>query len=322
MVQFGYHVSHEQFTPRDLLAYVQLAEKAGFDAAMCSDHFTPWSERQGQSGFAWSWLGAALQATEHLPFGMVNAPGQRYHPAIIAQAAATLASMFPGRLWCAFGSGQLMNEHITGQGWIAKTERNVRLKECVEVIRALWRGETVSFDSKYIHVDEAKLYTRPAEPPLVVGAAITPETAEWVAGWADAIITTYKPPEKQQQFIEAFRRGGGENKPMFLQAQTSYAPSKQEALAGAHDQWRNNILESRVLTELRMPNQFDTFGEFISPEHLQGHIRISADIQQHITWLQEDVALGFERIYIHNVNRDQERFIETFGEKILPMLRS
>lgn len=320
MVQFGYHASHEQFTPRDLLKYVQLAEKAGFDAAMCSDHFTPWSERQGQSGFAWSWLGAALQATKRLSFGMVNAPGQRYHPAIIAQAAATLVEMFPGRLWCAFGSGQLMNEHITGQAWMSKADRNVRLKECVDVMRALWRGETVSFDSKHIHVDEAKLYTRPPEMPLVIGAAITPETAEWVAGWADGIITTYKPAEKQREFIEAFWRGGGEGKPMFLQAQTSYALSDEEALAGAHDQWRTNILPSRVLTELRMPNQFDALGELITPEHLHGRIRISSDIQQHIAWLQEDVALGFERIYIHNVNRDQQRFIETFGEKVLPAL--
>src|SRR5690606_27162420 len=126
-LKFGYHASHEQFSPSELLALVKLAEKAGFDAAMCSDHFTPWSERQGQSGFAWSWLGAALQATDSLSFGMVNAPGQRYHPAIIAQAIATLSEMFPSRLWCAFGSGQLMNEHITGQGWISKAERNSRL---------------------------------------------------------------------------------------------------------------------------------------------------------------------------------------------------
>jgi coenzyme F420-dependent glucose-6-phosphate dehydrogenase len=322
MVEFGYHASHEQFSSSELLTFVKSAEKAGFSAAMCSDHFAPWSERQGQSGFAWSWLGAALQATEHLSFGMVNAPGQRYHPAIIAQAAATLAEMFPGRLWCAFGSGQLLNEHITGQGWISKPERNIRLKESVDVIRALWRGESVSLDGRYIRVDEARLYTRPSEMPLVMGAAITPETAEWVAGWADGIITTYKSAEKQRLFIEAFRRGGGEGKPMFLQAQTSYALTDQVALSGAYDQWRNNILPSSVLTELRMPNQFDSLGEFITSEQLQGHIRISSDIQQHIAWLQEDIALGFDRIYIHNVNREQRRFIETFGEKVLPELSS
>ncbi len=321
MAQIGYHASHEQYNPKELLNYVQLAEKAGFQAAMCSDHFTPWSERQGQSGFAWSWLGAALQATSNVSFGMVNAPGQRYHPAIIAQAVATLAVMFPGRVWCAFGSGQYMNEHITGEGWINKPDRNARLLECVEVIRALWRGETVSFQGKYITVDEAKLYSRPDEPPMIFGAAITPETAEWVGSWADGIITVYKPYEKQKQFVEAFHKGGGKGKPMLLQAQTSYARTEKEALAGAHDQWRNNILASRVLTELRMPNQFDTLGELIRPEDLEGHIRISSDPKQHIEWLQQDIELGFDRIYVHNVNRDQERFIETFGEKVLPALQ-
>src|SRR5215203_2547259 len=200
MATIGYHVSHEQFAPSELLACVQSAERAGFAAAMCSDHFTPWSEQQGQSGFAWSWLGAAMQAT-NMSFGMVCAPGQRYHPAIIAQAAATLAELFPGRLWCAFGSGQFMNEHITGAGWIGKPERNARLLECVQVIRALWAGETVTLQGQHITVDEAKLYTLPPQPPLLLGAALTPDTARWIAGWADGVITTYKPLEKQREFI-------------------------------------------------------------------------------------------------------------------------
>jgi len=112
MPAFGFHASHEQVHPSELLAAVQRAEEAGFDAAMSSDHFSPWSERQGQSGFAWSWLGAALQASG-LPFGVVTAPGQRYHPAVIAQAIATLGSMYPGRFWAALGTGEASNEHIT-----------------------------------------------------------------------------------------------------------------------------------------------------------------------------------------------------------------
>jgi coenzyme F420-dependent glucose-6-phosphate dehydrogenase len=320
MAQIGYHASHEQFAPSELLRCVRLAEQAGFVAAMSSDHFTPWSERQGQSGFAWSWLGAVMQATE-LSFGMVCAPGQRYHPAVIAQAAATLAELFPGRLWCAFGSGQFMNEHITGTGWIGKPERNARLLECVQVIRALWTGETVSLHGKYITVDEAKLYTLPPEPPLLIGAALTPDTARWIAGWADGVITTYKPLEKQREFIRAFHEGGGVGKPMFLQAQTSYASSDEAALQSAYDQWRNNIFESRILTELRMPNQFDTLSQFVRPEDLHDHIRISSDPQQHIDWLRQDIDLGFERIFIHNVNREQERFINIFGEKVLPALQ-
>src|SRR3954471_20378122 len=142
MALIGYHCSHEQFPPSELLSLASLAHRVGFRAAMSSDHFNPWSERQGQSGFAWSWLGAAMQATR-LPFGVVNAPGQRYHPAIIAQAAATLAEMFPGRFWMALGTGQALNEHITGDRWIPKPERRARLKESVDVIRALFAGEEV-----------------------------------------------------------------------------------------------------------------------------------------------------------------------------------
>src|ERR671916_2023225 len=166
MTVYGIHASHEQIPPADLLAAVVAAERAGFQAAMCSDHFSPWSERQGQSAFAWSWLGAALQATG-LPFGVVNAPGQRYHPAVIAQAIGTLAAMFPGRFWAALGTGEASNEHITGGGWPRKGIRNARLRECVDVIRALFAGAVVSHHG-LVTVDRARLWTMPDEPPLLL----------------------------------------------------------------------------------------------------------------------------------------------------------
>src|SRR5690606_28228959 len=174
MITPGYHASHEQFPPSALLDYVQRAEAAGFSAAMCSDHFMPWSETQAESGFAWSWLGAALQATQ-LPFGVVCAPGYRYHPAIIAQAAATLAEMYRDRFWIAVGSGERLNEHITGEAWPPKAERNARLRECADIMRALWAGETVTHRG-LVHVEEAKLYSLPERPPLLVGAALSEET--------------------------------------------------------------------------------------------------------------------------------------------------
>ena len=138
MTTIGYHGSHERFKPSELLGYMQLAEQSGFAAGMCSDHFHPWNDQQGQSGFTWSWLGAALQATR-FSYGMVCAPGQRYNPAIIAQAAATLSEMFPERLWCAFGTGQYLNEHITGEPWPPKEQRKRRLEEAVKVIRIMGR---------------------------------------------------------------------------------------------------------------------------------------------------------------------------------------
>ena len=175
MTVIGFHASHEQIPPGDLLTAVQHAEAAGFTAAMCSDHFAPWSARQGESGFAWSWLGAAL-ATTGLPFGVVNAPGQRYHPAVVAQAIATLGAMYPGRFWCALGSGENANEHVTGQKWPRKDVRDARLRECVEVIRALLAGEEVSHDG-LVTVDRARLWTRPETPPPLIAAAVTPATA-------------------------------------------------------------------------------------------------------------------------------------------------
>lgn len=174
-----------------------------------------------------------MQAT-NLPFGVVNASGQRYQPFLIAQAAATLSKMFPGRFWIAVGSGQALNEHITGERWPLKDERNTRLREAVAVMRALWRGETVEHSGTF-RLAKVKLYTRPETPPLIVGAAITPVTAEWLDGWADALITISQPREELKAVVEAFRRGGGADKPMFLQAKHAYAASDEAAREAAHD---------------------------------------------------------------------------------------
>lgn len=320
MTQFGYHASHEQFSPRELLQYVQEAEHAGFPSAMCSDHFHPWSNQQGNSGFAWSWLGSALQATS-LSMGTVCAPGQRYHPAVIAQAAATLTEMYPQRFWLAVGSGQALNEHITGERWPSKPERNERLLEAVGVMRALWAGETVSHDG-YFTVDEAKLHSLPDEAPLIVGAAITPETARWVGGWADALITISHSVDELQEIIDAFRSSGGSGKPMFLQTQLSYAPTYDEALRAAHEQWRTNILESRVLADLRMPEDFEAAADFIDEDDVAEEVIVSADPHEHIERLQELASLGFDRILLHNVHRDQRTFIRDFGSKVLPEITS
>lgn len=319
MAIIGYHASHEQFKPSALLAYARQAEAAGFQAVLSSDHFHPWSSLQGESGFAWSWLGAALQATQ-LSFGVVNAPGQRYHPAIIAQAAATLGEMFPERFFIAVGSGQALNELVTGERWPAKAERNARLKESVDVIRALWQGETVNHKG-LVTVEEATLYTRPQVAPLIIGAAVTAETAEWVGGWADGLITVSRPPAELKKVVEAFRRGGGAGKPMYLKVQLSFASDEQQARQGAHDQWRGNIFDNNLLTDLRRPEQFEAAARFVNPGELDNFVRIAADPQRHIAWLQQDLDLGFEKLFLHNVNLEQEAFIRTFGEQVLPALK-
>lgn len=319
MVRIGYHASHEQFTPRDLLGWVRLAEAAGFDAVMSSDHFHPWSERQGQSGFAWSWLGAAMEATR-LPFGVISAPGYRYHPAILAQAAATLCQMYPGRFWLALGSGEAINEHMTGLPWPDKPERNARMRECADVIRALFAGETVTHRGR-IDVVEAKLYTRPETPPLLVGAAVTEQTAEWLGGWADGLLTVSAKPDQLRKVIEAFRRGGGEGKPLFLQVGLSWAATEEEALRQAHDQWRANAIGGDVNWTLRTPQDFDMATRFIRPEDMRESVLISTDAERHVGWLAEFAALGFSELHLHHVGTNQAEFIEAFGSRVLPALR-
>jgi probable non-F420 flavinoid oxidoreductase len=318
MAIFGYHASHEQLPPSTLLSCVQLAEEAGFQAAMCSDHFAPWSTAQGHSGFAWSWLGAALQATS-LPFGCVNAPGQRYHPAIVAQAAATLAEMFPGRFWVALGSGEALNEHITGTAWPVKRARNDRLLECVTVIRALLAGETVSHQG-LVSVDRAKLWSRPASPPALIGAAVSAETAGWVAGWADGLITVNQPADRLRRVVDAFRAGGGEGKPISLQVHLAYAQDEATALANAHQQWGSNVLDSSLCWELQLPEQFEAATRHVRPDDVRDTVLVSADPRQLTGSLAAYLELGFDAVYLHEVGRDQRRSIDVLGAEVLPGL--
>jgi probable non-F420 flavinoid oxidoreductase len=318
MASIGFHASHEQISPRRLLEAVTQAEEAGFSRAMCSDHFTPWSERQGESGFAWSWLGAALQATD-LPFGVVNAPGQRYHPAVIAQAAATLAEMFPNRFWMAVGSGEFANEHITGEPWPNKAERNARLKECVDIMRALFEGEVVDHDG-LVRVDRARLWTLPSSPPQLIGAAVSAATAGWLGGWADGLITIAQPTDVLRSVVDAFRAGGGENKRVALQVHVSWAPSEDEALRIAHDQWRTNVFSPPLCWDLATVEEFDEAARHVRPEDMRDAVLISSDPDRHVEWLTGLAELGFDEIYLHHVGQEQRAFIDTFGEQVLPKL--
>jgi probable non-F420 flavinoid oxidoreductase len=315
----GFHCSHEQFAPSTLLGLAARAERAGFGAAMCSDHFFPWSERQGHAGFAWSWLGAALAQTA-LSFGTVCAPGQRYHPAVIAQAAATLAQMFPGRFWLAVGSGEALNERITGDDWPEKHARNERLKECVDIIRALWDGRVVTHDGR-VRVRDARLHTLPPQPPLLVAAALTTETARWAGGWADALITVAADRQHLQRMIDAFRAGGGAAKPIFLQAIVSFAATDQESARAAHDQWRQAALDTTQLAELPSVAAFDAATRDITVDQVASRLRVSADPDRHIEWLRGDLEMGFSRIYVHNVVRDHDRFFDEWRRRVLPAVR-
>jgi coenzyme F420-dependent glucose-6-phosphate dehydrogenase len=283
-----------------------------------SDHFHPWSKRQGQSGFSFAWLGAAMQQTP-IPFGVVCAPGQRYHPAIVAQAVATLCEMFPERLTVFLGSGEALNEKITGDKWPEKEQRNDRLLECFHIIRKLLQGDEVSHHG-LVTIEGAKLYTLPKKPPLLMGAAVTAKTARWIGSWADGLITVSAPSDQLQKVVQAFHEGGGTGKPMYLKVQLSYAHTMNTALEGAFDQWRTNIFGGSVLADLWKVEQFDALGEMVQREELNKMINISNDLEVHAEKIRSYINLGFENIILHNVNRDQETFINDFS-RILPDLQ-
>jgi probable non-F420 flavinoid oxidoreductase len=318
--RIGLHASHELYPPSQLLRFIRYAAKVGFRAASCSDHFHPWSEQQAQSGFAWSWLGSALEATT-LPFGVVCAPGQRYHPAIIAQAVSTLLEMYPGRFWIAVGSGEALNESITGEPWPAKPQRNERLRECVDIMRALWRGDTVTRRG-LVKVQNATLYTRPAEPPLVIGAAMSPETAGWMGSWADGLITAGSKHDDVRKIIEAFCEAGGDGKPILLQAAVSYGANDRDAERAAYRHWRHSALELSQLADLPSPRAFDVASAYATPEDVASGLRCSADIKRHIEWIQGDFELGLTSVYVHNVGGNMEQFIDVFSEHILPVFQT
>ncbi|RBY93408.1 LLM class F420-dependent oxidoreductase [Blastococcus sp. TF02-8] len=318
MPVLGFHASHEQIHPAALLDSVRYAEQVGFTGAMCSDHLTPWNPRQGHSGFAWSWLGAAM-ATTSLPYGVVNAPGQRYHPVIVAQAIATLGAMFPGRFWAALGSGEAMNEHVTGEKWPRKDVRDARLRECIDVIRALLAGEEVTHDG-LVTVDRARVWSLPDQPPALVAPAVTAGTARRAAEWADGLITINQPVPTLRELIETYRGAGGRGK-LAVQVHVSYDPDPDRALAIAHDQWRSNVFPPPLVWDLDTAEAFDQASAHVQPADVEGAVLISADLGRHTQWLAELLELGFDEVYVHHVGQEQRGFLDAFGQHVLPQLQ-
>jgi coenzyme F420-dependent glucose-6-phosphate dehydrogenase len=315
----GYHCSHENVPPDELLPAAQAAERVGFDAAMCSDHFAPWGHRQGESGFAWSWLGAAL-ATTRFTFGVVTAPGQRYHPAIVAQAIATLGLMFPGRFWAALGSGEAINEHITGDAWPPKPERDRRLLESVEIIRDLLEGEEVTRD-ELARTHRARLWSRPEVPPRLVGAAVTPETAARAAAWADGLITVVGAPEQMRRVIGSYRDAGGQG-PCVVQVHLSWAPTDDEAVAIALEQWRHGPAVAPPETwDIADPEEFDRRAEAVDETAIRDAVLVEYEPARLAERIADIIDTGFDGAYLHHVGREQAPFLTMAGTELLPALR-
>jgi probable non-F420 flavinoid oxidoreductase len=318
MVFIGFHASHEQIAPSALLDAVIGAERAGFDGAMCSDHLAPWTRAQGESGFALSWIAAALARTR-FSIGMVNAPGQRYHPVMIAQAFATLEEMFPGRFWAAMGSGEAVNEHVTGGGWPAKPLRNQRLRESVDVIRRLMEGEEVDHDG-LVRVHRARVWSRPAEPPPLFATAVSAETAEWAASWAQGLATVAQEPAALRRVVEGYRAAGGTG-PCILQVHLSLAESDEAAFAIAREQWRNGLLSPPVTWDLEQPEDFEAALAGLDEEGLRRAVLVDHDATALAGRVADLVEIGFDRVYLHHVGTDQSLFLDTARSELIPALK-
>ena len=325
MGTIGYAASFEQFHPTDLLSYSQQAEKAGFGAVMASDHFHPWVPSQGHSAFVWAWMGA-LGATTKLRFGTgVTPPGYRYHPAVLAQAAATLEAMYPGRFYLGLGAGEALNEHIVGEYWPEAPTRLERLMESIEIIKALFSGKKIKHRGTHFNVESAKLYTLPEAPPPIYVATSGPIMAKRTGKFTDGLITVGAADVKLKMLVDRYEAGAKEagkdpaTMPRLLQVKVSYAESVEAATEAAVKEWPNGGM-AFPKADIRDPEDFEAMAKLVGPQHYKNRVLLSPDLAEHTAYLQHFVDLGFGEIYVHNVGRNQEAFIKAYGEQVIPNL--
>ncbi len=325
----GYAAALEQFAPMEAVELAALAEEHGFVGTMAADHFQPWTPAQGQAGFVWNVLTAVAERTRGDLGPGVTAPTFRWHPAMVAQASATLAAMYPGRHWLGLGSGEALNEHVVGGYWPEAPERINRLFEAIEIIRKLFdaslAGKDVKHAGQYYRLESTRLWTMPAEPPPILVATSGPVTARRTGRHADGIITVGAPAEKVaglfERFADGARESGRDSDSLLkvLQLHLSWAATDEEALANALAQWPNGGMRF-AKGDIRSPHDFAAMAALVRPEDFEGRLVISADPDRHRAAIQRFVDLGFDRIYLHNVGRNQREWIEVFGREVLPRL--
>ena len=325
----GYAAMLEQFGPREAVDLAMHAEEHGFSGVMASDHFQPWVPQQGQSPFVWNVLAAIGERTEGDLGPGVTAPTFRWHPAMVAQASATMAALYPGRHWLGIGSGEALNEHIVGGYWPEAPERINRMFEAIEIISKLFSaslaGKDVKHSGTYFKLESTRLWTMPEEAPPILVATAGPITAKRAGRHADGFITVGAPLEKVSGLMRRFDAGardGGKDPsamPKVLQLHLSWAPTDEEALGNAVREWPNGGMKFPK-ADIRSPSDFEQMARLVRPEDFAGRMVISADPDVHRGEIQRFIDLGFDRIYLHNVGRNQREWIETFGADVLPKL--
>lgn len=325
----GYAAMLEQFHPTEIVELSVLAEQHGFSGVMAADHYQPWVPQQGQAAFVWNVLTALGERTVGDIGPGVTAPTFRWHPAMVAQASATLAAMYPGRHWLGLGSGEALNEHVIGGYWPEAAERSNRMFEAIEIIKKLFRsgieGKDVKHSGQFYTLESTRLWTMPEVAPEILVATAGPINAKRTGKYADGIITVGAPLEKISmlfgKFEEGVRESGRdpEGMPKVLQVHMSWAETDEEALANAMTEWPNGGMKFPK-ADIRSPHDFAQMAKLVRPEDFEGRMVISADPDKHRAAIQRYVDLGFDRVYLHNVGRNQKEWIEVFGRDVLPKL--
>lgn len=319
MTQFGYTALCEQTPVNQLVTDLVAAEQAGFDFSVMSDHYFPWLEEQGHSGYAWSVLGAAAQATQRLPLmTFVTCPAFRYHPAVVAQKAATVGVLSHGRFTLGLGAGENLNEHVVGSGWPAPRVRHERLSEAVDIIRALFGGGYVSYRGRHFDVERAKLYDLPETPPPIALAVSGPDSVRIAAEQADGMIST----QPEAGLVRRFSDAGGARKPKYGQLPICYDRDEKAARARAREQWRWGAGGWAVMAELPDPESFDAYSRHIREDDICQIVSCGPDAGQHAKAVKQYVDAGFTHVALVQVGGgSQAEFITWARDELLPALR-
>lgn len=315
MIELGYAISSEEHASQQLVRNAQRAEEIGFTFALISDHYHPWIDKQGHSPFVWSVLGGIAQVTRNLRIGTgVTCPMIRTHPAIIAQAAATVADMMPGRFFLGLGTGENLNEHITGEKWPPHDIRAEMLEEAVEIIRLLWEGGSQSYQGVYYTVENARIYTLPDALPPIMLAASGKNAAELAGRISDGLITTAPDEEVARSFTAA----APGNAPMYGQIAVCCAENEAAARKIAHEWWPTAGMGGELSQELPTPAHFEQAAKTVREEDVAENVICGNDPQKHLDAIQKYIDLGFQYVYVHQIGPDQDKFFNFYQQHILP----
>ncbi|MCU1597380.1 MAG: coenzyme F420-dependent glucose-6-phosphate dehydrogenase [Actinomycetota bacterium] len=325
----GYAAMLERFHPTEILELASYAEQHGFTGVMAADRFQPWVPKQGQASFVWNVLGALGQTTSgDLGTGM-TVPTFRQHPAMVAQASATLAAMYPGRHWLGIGSGEAIDEHVVGAYWPETAERINRMFEAIDVIRKLFAASAAGRDTKhtgpYFKLESSRLWTMPETAPDILVATAGPVAAKRAGRTVEGLIIDGAPLEKIEGLFARFDEGAREvgkdpsRSTKVLRLHLSWATTGEEAMTNALTEWPNGGLRF-PRSDIRSPYEFEQLARLVRPEDFEGRLLVSEDPDVHRANIQRYLDLGFDRIYLHNVGRNQREWMDVFGRDVLPKL--